>query len=62
MDKTFKAFEKLMLKTENAEFAFREALARADVSKQSHNRAKDRIVNMGGLTRVRGRKAMGIPS
>ena len=41
---------------------FLQALARADVDKQALNRAKDRIVNMGGLTRVRGRKAMGIPS
>ena len=60
VEKTFKALEKAMTKAENAETAFRQALARADVSKQSLSRATSRIINMGGLTRVRGRKAVGI--
>ena len=60
MEKTFKALEKAMTKAENAEYAFRQALARADVSKQALSRATSRIINMGGLTRVRGRKAVGV--
>ncbi|CAK0827972.1 unnamed protein product, partial [Prorocentrum cordatum] len=58
--KTFEALEKAMTKTENAESAFRQALAIADVSKQALGRAMSRIFDMGGLIRVRGRKAVGV--
>ena len=62
MDKFYKALEKAMWKAEAAEFAFRQQLAWAEVNKQALNRAKDRIVHVGGLNRVRGRKALGLPS
>ena len=62
MEKAYKAFQKTMLKAENAEFAFRQQLAWAEANKQAYNRAIDRIVHVGGLNRVRGRKAVGLPS
>ena len=49
-----------MMKAEAAEHVVRQALARVVVDKQARDRVASRIVNMGGLTRVRGRKAVGI--
>ena len=60
MEKTFKALEKAMTKAEHAKYAFDQALAMLEVNKGSLSRATQRIRDVGGLTRARGRKAVGI--
>ena len=49
-----------MKKAGAAEQVFRMALQEAEVWKQVHIRATDRLVAVGGLTRARGRKALGV--
>ena len=49
-----------MTKTENAKYDFDQALEMLKINKRSLSRATGRIRELGGINRVRGRKAMGI--
>ena len=51
---------RVMKRAKAAEQVFRMALEEAEVWKQVHARAKNRLVAVGGLTRARGRKALGV--
>ena len=59
-DVAFKAMERAMKKAEAAVVVCRMAVEEAQVWKHAHARTKDRLVAVGGLTRARGRKALGV--
>eukprot|EP00959_Pyramimonas_sp_CCMP1952_P422312 8846739-Pyramimonas_sp.AAC.1 len=52
--------ERSMKETGAAAEVFRMVLLEAEVWRNVHTRATDRLVAAGGLTRARGRKALGV--
>ena len=55
-----KAMKRAMKKAEAAADVCRMAVEEAQVWKQVHARTQDPLVAVGGLTRARGRKALGV--
>ncbi|CAK0788997.1 unnamed protein product [Prorocentrum cordatum] len=60
VDAAFNKLERAMNQAEAAEEVFRMVLREAEVWRNVHIRATDRLVAVGGLTRARGRKALGV--